>query len=119
MILFLVLSGLWFASFLLFVAAVMMNSTENPHPDITFKEWHHGYLGDLLFIVGLWIFNGWVPLLIMGLIFRMDDSYQHFRQLDKPEFHSILHRLYAKYLWPIPFVQAITKWLDRLFGGRS
>lgn len=119
---FIFLPWLWLTAVVWFIFSVMSNKYDSihpPHPEITFKQWHHGYLGDIMFLVGLY-FGGWgIWLQFSGLILRVDDTIQHYAQLTIPDFRSILHRLYVKYLWPIPIIQKINKWLDRLFGGHS
>jgi len=75
------------------------------------REWHHGYLGLVLIALsflwgGAWL---WVP----GAILMIDDVAQHFFGCDP----SPIHVLYVKYLWPIPFVQKLNRWVDDLFGA--
>ena len=77
------------------------------------REWHHGYLGLVLVALsflwgGAWL---WVP----GAILVIDDAAQHFFGLTP----SPIHVLYVKYLWPIPVVQRLNRWLDNLFGKET
>ena len=81
-----------------------MNKPFNP------REWHHGYLG--LVLIALSFLWGGAWLYVPGAVLVVDDLAQHFLGLDP----SPIHRVYVKYLWPIPVVQRVNVWLDRLFG---
>lgn len=70
------------------------------------KEWHHGYLGLLLCLIP------WTPAKIIGLILLADDTLQHVVQCFRPAYLSPFHQLYAKWLWPMAWVQRLTAWLD-------
>jgi len=72
-------------------------------------EWHHGYLGLVLILLG-WGFGAWW-LWAPGLVLVADDAAQHFLGVDP----SPIHQLYARYLWPLPFVRRLNRWLDGLF----
>lgn len=70
-------------------------------------EWHHAYLGLALCLAGLWLGPWlWVP----GLVLVADDTAQHFLGVDP----SPIHRLYVRWLWPIPVVQRLNRWLDEV-----
>ena len=81
------------------------------------REFHHGYLGDALVLIGFFV----VPLLaFIGIVLRADDTYEHVRQawFGEPLFESPLHKLYGKYLWSLPFIQKLNAWLDSKFGKK-
>lgn len=77
------------------------------------REWHHGYLG--LALVGAAAALKWPSLLVVGFWLTLDDAYQHLRQESDPDYRSPLHRWYVAYLWPLPPIQALNRWLDRVF----
>ena len=83
------------------------------------REGHHGYIGDLLVVVGFMTSHiiGLEALIFasIGIIFRIDDSWQHLVQLINPIYQSPLHRLYAEYLWPLPIVQKLTAFWNSLW----
>ena len=83
------------------------------------KEMHHGYLGILIFILGM-LLNFW-PLVLVGDIVTADDAEQHLVQdfLDDRTYQSPLHWAYGKYLWPLPWIQKLTAWANGLFGKKS
>jgi len=71
-------------------------------------ESHHLYYGIALILAsflwgGVWL---WLP----GALLVLDDLLQHFCGVDP----SPIHRLYVRYLWPIPFVQRLNRWLDHV-----
>ena len=77
------------------------------------REFHHGYLG-LALLGASWAFSG--PLTgLFGAWLVLDDVYQHYMQYLDPEYRSPLHRAYVALLWLLPPVQALNRWLDRLF----
>ena len=97
------------------------------HPDARIREWHHGYLGDIMFALGLVLVNvapwTWFDVLLStllvlpGFAFRVDDSWQHWKHTHgEPLYTSPLKRVYTKYLWPLPIIQKLTRWLDRRMG---
>jgi hypothetical protein len=69
------------------------------------REWHHLYLGALLFLVP-WTPSRWVSLVIMA-----DDALQHVVQLVYPNFRSPLHRAYGV-AWRLAWVRRLNVWLD-------
>ncbi len=83
---------------------------------VVVREFHHGYLGDALVLFSF-IFGG-ILLALIGFALRLDDTYEHVQQSigGKPTFESPLHKLYGKYLYPIPLVRKLQEWLDRKFG---
>src|SRR5258705_11633504 len=87
-------------------------------PVVVIKEFHHGYIGDALVLLSF-LFGG-ILLALVGLAFRLDDTYQHVRQawFNEPLFESPLHKFYAKFLWPLPIVQKLNAWLDSKFGKK-
>lgn len=84
--------------------------------DLRAEEWHHGYLGVLLFAFG-WSF-GWAWLEVMGLVLTTDDALQHAAQrwLNRPAFRSPFYRLYGLTLYRLAWVRRLNKWLDRGMG---
>ena len=80
----------------------------------TFREWHHGYLGLLLVLLGVWLHASW--LTVLGAVVVLDDTVQHIVEttMHRP-WRSPLHRLYAATLWRLPLVQRLNRWLDGLF----
>ena len=73
------------------------------------RETHHLWYGIILVVLSFFWGGYWVC--IPGLILVADDLLQHFAGVDP----SPIHQLYVKYLWPIPVVQRLNKWLDNLF----
>ncbi len=79
-------------------------------------EVHHAYIGALLVLVGL--VGGWggFTLQAVGFVLTIDDLGQHVVQtFGDDDYKSPLHQLYAKYLWPLRWVQRLTRWFDGLF----
>lgn len=74
------------------------------------REAHHGYYGVVLILLGWGLGSAW--LWVPGVVLLSDDVAQHFLGLDP----SPIHRLYVRYLWPIPIVQRLNRWLDRLLA---
>ena len=73
------------------------------------RETHHAYYG--IALVGVGCFWGGWWLIAPGLVLVADDVAQHFFGVDP----SPIHRLYVRYLWPLPVVQRLNRWLDGLF----
>lgn len=66
---------------------------------LTFKQWHHLYLGLLLIIVRLFFVHSRIIGFLGGFIF-MDDLIQHFVQWKwDNSYQSSLHYLYVKLIW--------------------
>jgi len=61
-------------------------------------EWHHGYLGFILFAFGLW--------------FMIDDYIFH--KTGKSFLHSAYSIIYHRYEW----VRRVNEWFDNLFGKK-
>lgn len=80
------------------------------------KEWHHGYAG-IAFFFGAYTL-GWWPVMILALLVTLDDAWEHLYQdfIDDRTYQSPLKQLYGKYLWPLPWVQKLNKWLDGIFS---
>jgi hypothetical protein len=74
------------------------------------RETHHGYYGVALVLLG-WGLGAWW-LWAPGLVLVADDFAQHFLGIGE----SPIHRLYVRYLWPIPIVQRLNRWLDKVCG---
>lgn len=74
------------------------------------REWHHGYLGLVLILAGLWLGPWlWVP----GAVLVADDVLEHTTGI------GCLLWLYGKTLWRIPAVQRLNRWLDNLLKGTA
>jgi len=92
--------------------------------DYTPFEAHHFYWGVILLVIAfiltfieaipIWIIYS-LDVIAFALI--IDDIYQHIRQRKDRAYHSPIHILYGKYLWKIPWIQKLNKWVDKLFGG--
>jgi len=89
--------------------------------DYTPFEAHHFYWGLLLILIAfILIFVECIPLLIiyigfgLGVILMVDDAIQHIKQRKDRTYHSPIHQFYGKYLWPIPWIQKLNKWVDNL-----
>ena len=78
---------------------------------INLKEWHHGYLGLILFIIGCLINS--LALVITGFALIVDDIIFHISGW------SPLHALYALIYHRSALVRAINAWFDRLFGRKE
>jgi len=79
-----------------------------------YAETHHGYYG--LVCIGLaYYFSSW-PLYGVGAVLFLDDLYQHYMQVDEPNYHSPIHQIYGKYLYKIPVVRKLNILLDDIFG---
>jgi hypothetical protein len=100
------------------------------------KGFHHFYLGIITIVIGqifvligfsmlisdkyeIWACNvfaitGYI-LCVVGLVEEIDDWRQHKIQKTNPDYRSPLHRLYAKTLWRIKWVQSINAFMDRIF----
>jgi len=86
------------------------------------KGFHHLYAGILVLLVGFLLL--WshkiiaVILMAAGMLVMLDDIHQHIIQVFlEPEYRSPLHRLYGKYLWNIPAVKWLNRFVDRLLGA--
>ena len=98
------------AALILFSIVIVFQRTEI----VRWNEWHHLYLGVLLAGLGSLLHANW--LTITGDVLAIDDSTQHFIQAAfYPAFQSPLHWLYAKLLWPLPIVQKVTGFLNKIF----
>jgi len=65
------------------------------------NEWHHEFVGVLLFIIGNEYGVQWLAW--GGFLVMLDDSVQHVIQCWRPAFRSPLFRLYA---WAYPVLPA-------------
>ena len=90
---------------------------------ITWREWHHLYLGIILEMIG-WgvLLAGYVlwgfVLIQSGRFIQDDDKYQHTRQLCDHDYHSPLHYVFGKYLYKYRIIRWMTGLLDRVSGKR-
>ena len=61
---------------------------------------HHFYLGSIIFLFTS-LQGELIPLLsfCIAVFIWVDDFEQHVIQVDNPDYHSFLHKFYAKYIW--------------------
>ena len=85
--------------------------------DLRWREWHHAYLGWLLFALSFQWGGWWFR--IAGLVLSADDALQHLVQLATWNlgWRSPLHRAYAWVYARVAFVRWLSRQLDRLFHG--
>ena len=80
-------------------------------------EIHHLYYGIALMGLGIYLHN---PIVFgIGFIIFLDDVIQHAKNVKNPEYHSPLHVLYGKYLYPVPWIQRLNKWADNMFSKKG
>jgi hypothetical protein len=80
------------------------------------NEFHHAFLGVALVVGGLVLHSvTGIFVQLLGLTFTIDDTYQHQVQTLNgfTAYRSPLHQLFARYLWPLAPVRALTRFLDR------
>lgn len=82
-------------------------------------EIHHFYWGLILTVIGFVLLFA-LPicgliLCIIGLILIIDDIIQHYIQQKKPEYRSIIHRIYVSTLYKLEWIQKLNAWADNLF----
>ena len=70
---------------------------------INWREKHHLYWGALILVAGVLMYRlglapSWAGCLVAltGLYLMADDLYQHWRQVDDPDYHSPVWRLWAR-----------------------
>lgn len=81
--------------------------------ELSFKQWHHGYLGIALCLIGG--LGHKTLFLVLGGILVIDDVLEHSVQfVTKSEWHSPLRRLYTIFYVRIGWVRAVNAWLDRV-----
>jgi hypothetical protein len=76
------------------------------------RGWHHGYLGAILVIVGLYFELNWA--LIIGGIIVLDEV----TQIVFGQYGGFLHWAYIKTLYQIKIVRDFNFWLDSIFGKK-
>ena len=82
-------------------------------PEVVLAQPHHGYYGDGLTVVGVLL--NWWPLVLVGFLLRLDDTYQHGRQVfSDPAYQSLVHRWYVRFLAPLQWVHRLEVWADGL-----
>jgi len=82
-----------------------------------FFEVHHMYYGLAGMALGIYLQN---PIVFaIGFIIFLDDVIQHYKQVKDAEYHSPLHVLYGKYLYPVPWIQRLNKWADNMFSKKG
>lgn len=82
--------------------------------ELSFRQWHHGYLGILLILVSFWF--GGNLMRILGGIFILDDGLEHFIQWrTQTEWQSPLRRLYGIFYRRWAWLRAVNAWLDQRF----
>ncbi len=78
----------------------------------SWRETHHAYYGAALVLFGALLGGGWGWACAgVGLVLVVDDLAQHFLGLDP----SPIHLAYERWLYPLPVVQRLNRWVDRLF----
>lgn len=107
----LVLVDLWLLS--VFVTLCLAVRGRRGLPEVKLRQPHHGYIGDALVLVGVLIHFG--PVAMIGVVLRLDDTWQHFKQVvDESGYQSLVHRWYVKHLAPLRWVHRLQVWLDSL-----
>jgi hypothetical protein len=96
----------------IFAFLCFSNGNIAKYPDVTFNQMHHEYIG-LGLVLLAWIVSS-IPLGLLGVLVSLDDTYQHFVQLesDKPTFQSPLHKLYGCLVHQFPFLSKIAAYLN-------
>lgn len=113
---FLALEGILLGAFALVGGLAALHRSLGLRSPFHLGEIHHAYIGALLVLVGL--IGGWLgfALQALGFVLTADDLWQHMVQtFGDDDYQSPLHRFYARYLWPLRWVQRLTRGLDRLF----
>lgn len=77
------------------------------------KGWHHGYLGALLVVIGIYFEIWW--LITIGLVIVIDELYQ---VATKKQYSGPLHWLYVNTLYKLEIVKKINALFDKLFGKK-
>lgn len=79
-------------------------------------EFHHAFGAAGLVLLG-WALDSVTGhfVQLLGIVMTADDLWQHLQQTlnGYVEYRSPLHRLFARYLWPLPWVPPLTRFLDR------
>jgi hypothetical protein len=82
--------------------------------ELTFRQWHHGYLGVILLAWGL--AHASLPFIVAGLLIVVDDLIEHSVQyVTRSEWQSPLRRLYGLVYKRSKWVRKVNLWLDELF----
>lgn len=86
-------------------------------PVLRVMEWHHAYLGVVVWAVGAFV--GCWPLALLGSLVLLDDAFQHAWQFADGDlsFRSPLHRLWLRAAERWPRLAQLSKKLDDLLGG--
>lgn len=67
--------------------------------ELDFKQWHHGYLGFLIGLFGIYVVNS-ETIRLIGSIVLWDDVFQHFIQWKWDDsYTSPLRYFYNKWIW--------------------
>ena len=104
----------WFVS--LAINAAFQRAFLDPESPFRITEFHHAYIGAGLVVLGLLLKSvTGIFIELLGLVLTADDTYQHHVQTVNERFlyKSPLHQLFARYLWPLPFIQWLVAVLDR------
>ena len=83
---------------------------------IKWNEAHHLYWG-----VAMAIIFGWLEMPILcaiGVLIALDDLYQHYKQVEFPNYHSPIHQWYVRHLYKYRFVQWLNLIADNLLRGK-
>lgn len=84
------------------------------------KEWHHGYLGMAMILIGFLLVLGGkfivaaLIIIILGLLIFLDDLWQEIEKLNNPDFRSPLHVFIYSLRWK--WINNLSAWFDKLFG---
>ena len=80
---------------------------------MNFAEWHHGYLGGVLIVVGLFMSGCWlVCFTLVGALILLDDIVQHVFDVRTPV------KMLFGYAYEWQWVKDVTRWFDGLFGRK-
>ncbi len=88
--------------------------------ELSFRQWHHGYLGLLLIGGGLLELkhhrSAGIIFLVVGIVVLIDDVVEHAIQyFTQTEWYSPLRRLYGWFYARIGWLRSINRWLDDVF----
>lgn len=104
----------WFVA--IGVDAAFQRAFIDRHSPFRLGEFHHAFIGAGLVVLAFWIpgVTG-IFVQLLGVVFTVDDLWQHKVQTidGNHRFVSPLHRLFAKYVWPLPWIPALVRFLDR------
>lgn len=103
----------WFVA--LGLNAAFQRALVDPRSPFHVGEFHHAYIGAGLVLLGLLLASvAGIYLQLLGVVLTADDAYQHQVQTlnERYGYRSPLHELFARYLWPLPFMPWLVAQLD-------